>query len=352
MKTMTETDFGKIIQGLIAKQHLNEEESYRVFSELLSGTQTDLQQGALLAAMVAKGETEEEICGACRAIVEHDTVRSQPLPAEDLFENCGTGMDRIKTFNVSTAAGIIGAAAGVKIARHGSRGLSSPCGTVDILEALGIDVDCPIGAIEKSIRSCGIGLYNGMSPEVHPKSLARILSQIRFGTTFNIAASLAHPCKIGRAVRGVYSEELVSKTASIMRLLGFKRAVVVNGKDESGISAVDEVSPAGETVISELLPSGEIRSYTVCPEDFGITPFSLEKVVTTGNIDTEKERFLSVISGEGPEECTEFTCMNAGVLLYCAGIVSSFRDGTHFAGELITGGDAREKLDEWIILQG
>ena len=341
MKTMTETDFGAIIQGLIAKKHLSEEESYLVFSELLTGSQTDLQQGALLAAMVAKGETEEEICGACRAIVEHDTVRSQPLPADELFENCGTGMDRIKTFNVSTAAGIIGAAAGVKIARHGSRGLSSPCGTVDILEAIGIDVNCGLEKVEKSIHACGIGLYNGMSPEVHPKSLARILSQIRFGTTFNIAASLAHPCDISRAVRGVYSDELVEKTASIMRLLGFKQAVVVNGKDESGISAVDEVSPAGE-----------IRRYTACPEDFGITPFSLDTVATTGEVEAEKERFLSVISGEGPEECTEFTCMNAGVLLYCAELVKNFKDGTQFARELIRSGDARTKLDEWIILQG
>jgi anthranilate phosphoribosyltransferase len=128
-----------------------------------------------------------------------------------------------------------------------------------------------------------------------------------------------------------------------MKLLGFTRTVVLNGKDESGVSAVDEVSPAGETVISELMPSGEIRSYSTVPEDFGITPFSLGAVTTTGCVETEKERFLSVISGEGPEECTEFTCMNAGVLLYCAELVKNFKDGTEYA---------REKLDEWIILQG
>ena len=352
MSTVSKTDFGRTIQELIARQPLREEESYTLFSELLSGNQSGQQEGAFLAALAAKGETVEEIAGACRAILDYDTLRSQPLPPEQLFENCGTGMDRVKTFNVSTAAAVIGAAAGLHIARHGSRGLSSPCGTVDLLEAVGIDVECKTERVEESIRRSGIGLYNGMSAEVHPKSLARILSQIQFGTTFNIAASLAHPCRVGNAVRGVYSENLVGKTASIMQQLGYQKAVIVNGKDKNGESSVDEVSPAGETSVCELLPGGEIKSYRVHPEDFGITPISLEEVRTSGSVKTEQKRFLSVLRGKGPQAVLDFTCINAGALLYCAGLVFSYRDGTEYARELVRKGKAFAKFREWLLIQG
>ncbi|HSO67871.1 MAG TPA: anthranilate phosphoribosyltransferase, partial [Desulfatirhabdiaceae bacterium] len=187
--------FGWTIQRLIEKQDLSTAESDYMFRQILLNRQPDLQQGAFLAAMTSKGETPQEIAGAWSAIMETDTAQVSEDLGFPLVENSGTGMDQLKTFNVSTAAAVVAAARGACLARHGARALTSTCGTVDLLDAVGIDVNCDIKTTVKSIQQTGIGLFNGMSAKVHPNSLARILSQIRFGSTLNIAASLASPCR-------------------------------------------------------------------------------------------------------------------------------------------------------------
>jgi len=202
--------FGAAVQRLIGRQNLSLDEAYRLFCDVLGNRQPDLQQGAFLAALTSKGETAEEIVGAWRAICEMDTVSARVDAEGPIVENSGTGMDTLKTFNVSSAAAIVASACGVRMARHGARALSSRCGTVDLLEALGLDVDCDIRIIENSICQEGIGLFNGMSAKVHPGGLGRILSQIRFGTTLNIAASLANPARPTHGLRGVYAESLVA----------------------------------------------------------------------------------------------------------------------------------------------
>ena len=221
---------GPTYSGSLNKTNLTEEETYAMFKEVLLNEQPDLQQGAFLAALVAKGETIEEIVGAWRAIYEIDTVHASsqlPLP---LCENSGTGMDALKTFNVSSAAAIVAAACGVVMARHGARAITSVCGTVDIMEAMGVDVECDVRTVEKSINEVGIGLFNGTSPKIHPAALGRILSQIRFGSTLNIAASLAHPCKPSLGLRGVYSESMLEKTAEAMHAVGYERGIVAYGQ--------------------------------------------------------------------------------------------------------------------------
>lgn len=196
-------EFGAKIDRLIQHKHLSEPESYEMFRALMLNEQPDLQQGAFLAALTAKGETVEELAGAWRAIYEFDTVHASGEWPNPLFENSGTGMDGLKTFNVSSAAAIVAAASGITIARHGARAITSICGAVDIMEAVGINVDCDVATVEQSLRKTGIGLFNGMSPKVHPGGLGRLLSQIRFGSTLNIAASLAHPCS-ARSLRRIH----------------------------------------------------------------------------------------------------------------------------------------------------
>ncbi len=203
-------NFGTKIQKLINKKNLSRDEIYELFEEVFLNEQPDLQQGVFFATLVAKEETVDAIVGgAWAAIDEIDTVYVSSHDIQgDLFENCGTWMDALKTFNVSSAA-----AGGVTMASLGARAITSRCETVDILEKVGIDVECDIRILEKSIKEPGIGIFNGMRSKVHSGALGRILSQIRFVSTLNIPASLANPCRPKLGLRSVYSEKLLPVAA-------------------------------------------------------------------------------------------------------------------------------------------
>jgi anthranilate phosphoribosyltransferase len=343
-------DFGANIQRLINKTNLTEEETYAMFSEVLLNGQPDLQQGAFLAALVAKGETIEEIVGAWRAIYEIDTIHASSQSPSPLFENSGTGMDALKTFNVSSAAAIVAAACGVFMARHGARAITSVCGTVDIMEAMGIDVECDIETVERSINEVGIGLFNGTSPKVHPAALGRILSQIRFGSTLNVAASLAHPCKPSLGLRGVYTESMLEKTAEAMQAVGYKRGIVAYGKDSQSGKGMDEFSITGETVFIEFF-NGARNKATIHPEDVGLSCMSFAEIASMGDIGKESQRFIKVLSGRGHDACINFTSLNAGAILYIAGVCDNLRKGVEVSRQTIENGQVIAKLRDWVAVQ-
>lgn len=350
MDTKAIADFGQKIQKLIQGENLSAEETYEMFKQVLKNEQPDLQQGAFLAALVSKGETPEEIAGAWKAIDEIDTEHTEGELPEILFENSGTGMDRLKTFNVSSASAIVAAACNVSMARHGARALTSKCGTVDMLEAVGVDVECEVGVVANSINEVGIGLFNGMSPKVHPGALGRILSQIRFGSTLNIAASLANPARPSMGLRGVYSDTLVPAVADVMKRIGYTRGMVVYGTDPSSGFGMDEISPCGETLVHEFTEDGE-RQYSIIPEDVGIKTFKFDEIAFSGSLESESRRFVSVLSGKGNDACVDFTCLNAGAILYLAGKSKSLKEGAHTAREAIKAGRAIEKLRHWVTAQ-
>ncbi|MDY6969255.1 MAG: anthranilate phosphoribosyltransferase, partial [Spirochaetota bacterium] len=285
--------FGSLINDLINCKNHSREEIKDAFTVVLNNHTTDFQQGAFLAALSAKGETAEEVAGAWEAIYNIDTLKTS-LYSDDLVENCGTGMDSLKTFNISTAASIIAAAAGVKMARHGSRAITSFCGTVDIAEALGVDVDCNIKVIEESIEKAGIGLFNGMSSQIHPSALGRVLSQISFGSTLNIAASLANPALPRIAVRGVYSKKMLMPVAEVMKEIGYKRAIVLYGSAENSDKGMDEASVCGTTYCVEI-NKNIIGKYTFQPEDFGLDKHKPELLYPKTDIDSEIKSFLSLL---------------------------------------------------------
>lgn len=343
-------DFGMKIQRLIEGKNLSRDETYKMFSEVLLNRQPDLQQGAFLAALVAKGETVEEIAGAWAAIDEIDTVHVTPAVPGVLFENSGTGMDRLKTFNVSSAAAIVAAACGVAMARHGARAITSHCGTVDVLETVGIDVDCDIEIVGKSIKRTGIGLFNGMSVKVHPGALGRILSQIRFGSTLNIAASLANPCRPTYGLRGVYTEDLLHKAAEVMRMIGYEKGMVVYGMDAHSGNGMDELSVAGETRVVEFNSHSQ-NEYTIHPEDAGLKQISFNEIASTGNAASEAVRFMQVLSGKNNAACVNFTCLNAGAILYTAGKCKSLKSGVEMSRETIENSRAIAKLRQWVACQ-
>jgi len=342
--------FGAQIQRLIDRHHLTEEETHELFRQVLVNEQPDLHQGAFLAALVAKGETEAEIVGAWRAIREFDTVQASDDWPGPLFENSGTGMDRLKTFNVSSAAAVVAAACGVTMARHGARAITSFCGTVDLLEAVGIDVDCPVPVVEQSIQKAGIGLFNGMSPQVHPGALGRILSQIRFGSTLNLAASLAHPCRPTLGLRGVYAPSLLIPTATVMRSIGYQRGLVVHGKDAATGLGMDEISVCGPTSVVEFWGPGQ-RAYEIHPEEMGLAVRSFQEIAATGQVETEAARFLRVLAGRGESACADFTCANAGAILYVAGQCDTIRQGVEKSRETLASGRALTQLRQWVEAQ-
>ncbi|MCG2659968.1 MAG: anthranilate phosphoribosyltransferase [Kiritimatiellae bacterium] len=342
--------FGNYIQRLINKENLSKDEACSLFLKVLRNEQPDLQQGALLAALVSKGETAQEIAGAWEAIDTCDTVHATVCAPGVLVENSGTGMDSLKTFNVSSAAGIVAAACGVTLARHGARALTSFCGTVDILESIGLDVECDIEVVVRSIECAGIGLFNGMSPKIHPVALGRILSQIRFGSTLNIAASLANPARPAAGLRGVYAEAIVPLVAQVMREIGYKKGMVVHGKDDHRDGGMDELSVTGETVV-RTFAGGQTEDFRIRPEDIGLPTARFEEIASTNDIQKESRRFIQVLAGKGHDACVNFTCLNASAILVVAEVAKDLRDGIAMSREAILSGTAVRKLRAWIAAQ-
>ena len=339
-------DFGAGIQRLIAGHDLDAATAHAMFCDVLGNQQPDLQQGAFLSALVAKGETGDELHAAWRAIDEIDTVHVTPAVDEALCENSGTGMDGLNTINVSTAAALVAAAGGVRMARHGARALSSQCGTVDMAESLGIDVECDAATVARSIERAGIGLFNGMSPQVHPAALGRILSQIRFGSTLNIAASLAHPARPTLALRGVYHPALCERVARLMQAIGYQRALVVCGSDAESGRHMDEISLCGSTQVCELA-DGQLSHYRIEPEAFGIVRHPLAAVLRQGSPEEERARFQALLEGRGEPALADFVSLNAGAILWLAGRAPGLPEGVSTARALLASGAAHSRLELW-----
>ncbi len=344
-------DFGAVVSRLIQKEDLSREECREMFYAVLNNAPTEMHQGAFLAALAAKGETAEEIAGAWEAIYSLDTVKVKLEGQKTPVENCGTGMDALKTFNISTAASIVAAAGGVTMAKHGARAITSTCGTVDILEELGVDVECEPEIVKKSIEQAGIGIFNGMSPKVHPVALGRILSQISFGTVLNIAASLANPVLPRYAVRGVYAPELLQQVPQIMRETGYCRALVVHGLCADGRRGMDEASTLGETLVAELKEDGSIHRYSFFPEDLGIKRGQVEELRPAAEIKTEAGRMVRLLSGAANGARRDIVCLNGGLILYLMGLSGSIKEGYHDSLEIIRSGRAIQKLQEWVKVQ-
>jgi len=343
--------FGNKIQRLINKEDLDRDTTRKMFTQVLRGEQPDLQQGAFLAALVAKGETAAEIAGAWEAIREVDTVKVEPQVDKPILDNCGTGMDPFKTFNISTAASIIAAAEGVVLARHGARSITSKCGTVDVAEALGVDVEAEIEVAKKSVEQCGLGLFNGMSPSVHPKGLFRILSQIRFGTTLNIAGSLASPILPHLGVRGVFSPEMVDKVAEVMAAIGYKKAYVFHGFRENGEPGMDEISNLGPTLFCRLRQNGKLEKFTLEPEELGLKRARAEELAPAGSPQEEAVRLVQLLSGRDNGARLEAVCANTAPMFLLVGRVGEFKAGVELAREVVFSGKGLAKLREWVRCQ-
>ncbi len=350
---MSHTDnkaFGALITRLIQKEDLSRNTARSAFIQVLSNSITPMQQGAFLAALAAKGETRHEVAGAWEAIYDLDTTKVCLNPSIRAVENSGTGMDTFKTFNISTAAAVVAAAGGVHMARHGARAITSVCGTVDMAESLGVAVECPADIVAKSIESAGLGLFNGMSPFIHPMALGRILSQIHFGSTLNIAASLANPALPSLGVRGVYAKEMIQPVTQVMKEIGYTRAIVLYGTIDGSEQGMDEASICGITHCASL-QNGQVEPFAIDPGRLGIKADRPDALVPENDMTAETRRFVTLLDNRESGPRKDAVMLNAGLIFLVSGAVPKLEHGIEKAARLIETGRAFETLEKWVKYQ-
>ena len=328
------------IAKIVNKQDLTYDEAYTVMNEIMSGETTPTQNAAFLAALSTKStraETTAEIAGCAAAMRDH-AVRVES--DYDLFEIVGTGGDNAGSFNISTTSALVAAAGGMKVAKHGNRAASSKCGTADCLEALGVNIDQSPDKCRELLDKVGICFFFAQKYHTSMKYVGAIRKELGFRTVFNILGPLTNPGSPKMQLLGVYDEYLVEPLAQVLIDLGVKRGMVVYGKDK-----LDEISMSAPTKVCEF-KDGWFRSYTISPEDFGLT--RCEKKELVGGTPAENAAITRAILGgeRGPKR--DAVLMNAGASLCIGGKADNMADGIKLAGEIIDSGKALETLENFI----
>jgi anthranilate phosphoribosyltransferase len=339
--------FGAIVVRLTHGENITKEEARECWRQICEEEQSDLQQGAFIGALKAKPETPEEVAGTFEALYEYDTVDT----TEPLIDNCGTGADVLKTLNISTGAAIISSALGLYVVRHAARAISSNCGAIDVVEALGVNVESAPEIPKKSIENAGICAWNAFLPTVHPKTLARVLSQIRFGSAINLVGPLLNPTMPTFKVMGVPSREMIDIEVKTLRELGFKRAFVMHGLDDTSGKGMDEISTLGTTYVAELAEDASINISTLIPEDLGIKRAKFDDVASSRDVQRDALALLRVLAGKDKGPRSDIVCLNAAPLLYITGKARGLKEGLQMARDAIADGRVLEKLHDWVAWQ-
>jgi anthranilate phosphoribosyltransferase len=326
------------IEKLVHRADLSEAEMIDVMNQIMTGEATPLQVASFLTALRMKGECVDEVTGAAR--VMREKAYRVRVGSKTVLDTCGTGGDQKGTFNISTTCAFVVAGAGVDVAKHGNRSVSSQTGSADVLAALGVKVDAPRERVERCIAEIGIGflfaplLHEAMKYAVQPRR------DIGIRTIFNLLGPLTNPAMATHQLLGLYSGELTGMIARVLKNLGSACAMVVHG-----IEGLDEISLCGATRIAELR-GGEVREYMVEPEQFGLRRCRIEDL-HGGNPQECAAILRAVLKGErGPAR--DVALLNSGAALYVAGSAASIHDGIGLAAQAIDSGKARRKLDELV----
>jgi anthranilate phosphoribosyltransferase len=330
-----------LIKKVEAGTDLSRQEAEIAMEEILSGRSNEEPIVALLAALRAKGETVGELVGFAHAMRRHATpvFADGSRPNELLVDTCGTGGDSSGTFNISTAAAFVAAGAGVHIAKHGNRSISSKCGSADVLEALGVSLDVPPERVGAAIREIGIGfLY---APALHTAMRHAMPARRRLGrTAFNLLGPLTNPAGARAQVAGVFSDKVVEKVALVLSELDVERAFVVHGA-----GGLDEISLSGETTVGDV-HRDVVRIYQVTPEDFGLERAPLD-AISGGDAVQNAAIIRAIHSGEiGPRR--DIVIANAAAAIVASGRAANFLEGAQLAAASIDSGEALKKLDSLI----
>jgi len=323
------------IQSLVSSGALSDFEMAQCMKEIMEGTATESQIGSFLTALRIKGETIEEITGAARIMREKATKIRAP---EGVLDTCGTGGDMSHTFNISTTTAFVVTGAGVPVAKHGNRSVSSRSGSADLLEALGVKIDLTPGKVERCLFETGFGFI--FAPLFHPAMKFAIGPRREIGirTIFNVLGPITNPAGAKRQLLGVYSDTLTETLAMVLGNLGAQDAIVVHGED-----GLDEITISGRTKMSRFR-HGKIDTYYIEPEDFGIRRGTIEDI-RGGTQEDNASITLSILNGEkGPRR--DIVLMNSAFALIAAGKTEDAKTALSMAAEAIDSGKASLKLDE------
>ncbi|MCT4598017.1 MAG: anthranilate phosphoribosyltransferase [Vallitalea sp.] len=326
------------VKKLIAGNDLSETEMIYCIEKIMTGKVSDSQIAAFLTAMSIKGETTEEITGGAKVL----RSKAVKVDVSDLYtvDTCGTGGDGASTYNISTACSIVLAAAGITVVKHGNRSVSSNCGSADVLEALGVNINLTNKQSEVMVRDIGICFLYAPMYHQSMKYVANVRKELGFRTIFNIIGPLANPAYAKAQILGVYDENMTEKMAKVLGNLGVERALVVHGKD-----GLDELTITCNSKVTEL-NHNEIITYEISPETYGINLSTIDDIVGDSAIENA-EIIKNIFNGEKGSK-RDILTLNAGAGIYIAGKADSIEQGINIAQNIIDTNKANEKLEQFI----
>lgn len=324
------------ISEIIKNQDLTESEMIEVMNEVMTGAASPAQIGAFLTALRIKGETVPEITGAAKVMREKSTKVN--IKDKKVVDTCGTGGDEAMTFNISTAAAFVTAGAGLTVAKHGNRNVSSKCGSADVLSALGVNIEVEVQKVEECLNTIGIGFL--FAPLLHSamKYAAPVRREIGIRTIFNILGPLVNPAGARHQVIGVYDEKLTDILAKVLVILGSEHAFIVHGED-----GLDEVTLTAQTKVTELKNS-TIKTYHIKPEDFGFERCE-SKDLKGGDPDENAKIILDIFNGKKSRK-RDVVILNAAFAIAAGGSAKTIEEGIAMARGAIDSGFALEKLNK------
>jgi len=327
-----------ILQKLVNKQDLNVNEMRTVMHAMMAGDLTDAQVAGLLIALRCKGESIEEIATAVS--VMRELVKPVVVHGEHVIDTCGTGGDGANTFNISTAAAFVVAAAGGKVAKHGNRSVSSHCGSADLLETAGVNLDMSAEKVANCINEVGLGFLFAAKHHSAVRHTVGPRKEMGVRTLFNLIGPLANPAQALHQLVGVFDSLWLVPVAEVLKKLGSRHVLVVHAED-----GLDEISIAAPTLVAEL-KNGEISTYSVIPEQFGLQRNSLQSLAVNNALSS-----LEIIKGvldNQPGPARDIVVLNAGAAIYAADLCETMLEGVNKAAELIANGAAKQKFQALI----
>jgi len=334
-------NYSQTLTKLIDRHDLPFDEMRELMQHIMGGQLTPAQIAAVLAALRMKGETVNEIAAAASVMRELST-KVNVKNARHLVDTCGTGGDGAQTFNISTTSAFVAAASGAQVAKHGGRSVSSTCGSADVLERLGVNVNLTPDQVAQCVEQIGVGFMFAPNHHSAMKHAAPVRRELGVRTLFNLLGPLTNPAGAPNQVIGVFHQSLTIKLAQVLRELGSRHVLVVHGAD-----GMDEISITEGTYIAEL-KDGKVSEYTIHPDLFGMSsaPANTLRVV---NADQASEKLLGVLNNEVgvPRDIVQ---LNAGAAIYVAGLAATLEEGVAKADQVIASGAAKSRLDQLIAL--
>jgi anthranilate phosphoribosyltransferase len=327
------------IEKCLSGENLTIDEASAALAKIMNGQSTDAQIAGLMIALRAKGETVDELVGFARSMQKHGVRLSIEDP--NAIDMCGTGGDGLGTFNISTMASFVVAGAGVTVAKHGNRSVSSQSGSADVLTSLGVNVQCSAETVKECINHIGIGFM--FAPLYHPamKHAAKSRSELGVRSFFNMIGPLTNPAGVKRQLIGVYQSRVAPLLAGAAQKLGAEKACIVHSDD-----GLDEVTLSGGTIVHEVNGNEPLKEYRLQPKDFGLPQYSIENL-RGGDKNQNADISLKVLKGTAGS-ARDVVIANAAIGIYLGGIAGTFIEGKQKAAESIDSGKAFEKLQQLI----